>query len=233
MLDLGKAEGGWDEDVDLDTSPICPPSRKAAVEDLMRRPTLSRRFEEISIILLYNSFFYGFRREIEVFWGNDDVNVLRNCGSGFQLGKIKQKEVPHTLGSRPMSAQREEAALPKTQTSDVMQRSMISVVRRAIFHISCSVGGPVSDISSSWRCACWYESRQNNNPRPLASCLLHVRQHLLHTRGIRLTPTSSSTSLIDPRIIASLLGDTVPYSPRRVSARTGPSPYFWSTRNRS
>ena len=42
-----------------------------------------------------------------------------------------------------MSAQRKEAALPKRQTLFVMLDSIISVVRRAIFNISCSVGGPL------------------------------------------------------------------------------------------
>jgi hypothetical protein len=51
-----------------------------------------------------------------------------------------------TLGTRPMSAQREEAALPKRQTFDVMLDSIILVVRRAIFHISCSVRGPLGGI---------------------------------------------------------------------------------------
>jgi hypothetical protein len=51
-----------------------------------------------------------------------------------------------TLGTRPISAQRKEAALPKRQTFDVMLDSIISVVRRAIFNISCSVGGPLGGI---------------------------------------------------------------------------------------
>jgi hypothetical protein len=51
-----------------------------------------------------------------------------------------------TLGTRSMSAQREEAALPKRQTFEVMLDSIILVVRRAIFFISCSVGGPLGGI---------------------------------------------------------------------------------------
>jgi hypothetical protein len=51
-----------------------------------------------------------------------------------------------TLGTRPMSAQRKEPALPKRQTFDVMLDSIISIVRRAIFHISCSVGGALGGI---------------------------------------------------------------------------------------
>ena len=52
----------------------------------------------------------------------------------------------HTLGTRSKPAQREQAALPKRQTFDVMLDSIIPVVRRAIFRISCSVGGPLGGI---------------------------------------------------------------------------------------
>ncbi len=51
-----------------------------------------------------------------------------------------------TLGTRPISAQRLEAALPKRQTFDVMLDSIISTVRRAIFKISCKVGGTLGGI---------------------------------------------------------------------------------------
>jgi len=81
--DLGKAESGWDEDVDFNASPICPPSRKAAIEYLMRRTELSRRLKEITIIRLYNPFFYVLRGKTERFCGNDNVNVLGYRGSGF------------------------------------------------------------------------------------------------------------------------------------------------------
>ena len=66
-----------------------------------------------------------------------------------QKGK-KEKEwnqvARHTWGTRPIPAHREEAALPKRQTLFVILDSIISVVRRAIFHISCSVGGPLGNI---------------------------------------------------------------------------------------
>jgi hypothetical protein len=45
-----------------------------------------------------------------------------------------------------MEDQRVEAALPKRHTFEVMLDSIISIVRRAIFHISCSVGGPLGGI---------------------------------------------------------------------------------------
>jgi hypothetical protein len=45
-----------------------------------------------------------------------------------------------------MSAQREEAALPKRQTFGVMLDLIISIVRQAIFCISCSVGRPLDGI---------------------------------------------------------------------------------------
>ena len=51
-----------------------------------------------------------------------------------------------TLGTRSISAQREQAALPKRQTFGVILDSIISVVRRAIFRISCFVGGPLGGI---------------------------------------------------------------------------------------
>jgi hypothetical protein len=78
--DLGKVESGWDEDVDFNLSPICPPPRKAAIKYPMRRIASSRSLEEIAIIRLYNPFFYllryVLRGKTEHFCGNDNVNVL-------------------------------------------------------------------------------------------------------------------------------------------------------------
>ena len=51
-----------------------------------------------------------------------------------------------TLGTRPVSPQREAAALPKRQTFDVMRVWMMSVVRRAIFNISFSLGEYLGDM---------------------------------------------------------------------------------------
>jgi hypothetical protein len=91
--DFGKPESRWDEDVDLDLSSLCHPSREATVEYLMSRSAFPRRLEVITIVLLYDPFLYVLRSEAETFCANDDVNVLykRDISWVSVWGKTRKK----------------------------------------------------------------------------------------------------------------------------------------------